>query len=138
MPRRDIYHYDVRTSLEKEGWTITADPITLEWEDALYYPDLGAERVIAAQKGLEKIAVEIKSFINPSFSQDFYEALGQYDNYFIALSELEPDRKVILAICKDAYEQFFYKKAVQRVLEIKKIPVLVFDSETKTIVKWIR
>jgi hypothetical protein len=138
MPKRDFYHNDVRLSLENDGWVITADPITLEWEDALFYPDLGAERVIAAQKGLEKIAVEIKSFINPSFSQDFYEALGQYDNYFIALSELEPDRKVILAISNDAYEQFFNKKAVQRILEIKKIPVLVFDSDIKKIVKWIR
>ena len=138
MPRHDVYHDEVRKSLENDGWTITADPITLEWEGSLYYPDLGAERVIAAQKGIEKIAVEIKSFVSPHFSQSFYEAIGQYDNYAIALSEIEPDRKVILAISTDTFEQYFQKKAVQRVLEIKNISMLVFNISSKTIVKWIR
>jgi len=24
MPKRDIYHFEIRTALEKDGWTITS------------------------------------------------------------------------------------------------------------------
>lgn len=133
-----MYHFDIRVALENDGWVITADPITLEWEDALYYPDLGAERFIAAEKGVVKIAVEIKSFISPNFLNDFYNAIGQYDNYFIAFSEIEPDRKVILAIPLRAYELFFQRTSIQRVLEVKNISVLVVDIEQQKIQSWIR
>ncbi len=30
MPAKDIYHDVVRTALEKDGWAITADPLTLK------------------------------------------------------------------------------------------------------------
>jgi hypothetical protein len=40
--------------------------------------DLGAERLIAAQRGDEKIAVEIKSFTGPSAIHEMQMALGQY------------------------------------------------------------
>lgn len=133
-----MYHFDIRAALEKDGWTITSDPITLEWEDALYYPDLGAERFIAAEKGMVKIAVEIKSFISPNFLSEFYGAIGQYDNYFIALSEIEPDRKVILAITLSAYELFFQKISIQRVLEVKNIALLIVDTDQQIIQSWIR
>ncbi len=43
--------------------------------------DLGAERLIAAQKQDERIAVEIKSFIAPSAIYEFHTALGQSLNY---------------------------------------------------------
>jgi hypothetical protein len=104
----------------------------------IYNPDLGAERVLAAEKGLEKIAVEIKSFIGQNFSFDFYEALGQYDNYFFALKDLEPERLVIIAITETAYEKFFIKKYVQRILYLKKIPILVVDTENQCVLKWIK
>jgi hypothetical protein len=138
MPKRDTYHHHVRVALEKDGWQITADPMTLEWEDALYYPDLGAERWIAAEKGLAKIAVEIKSFLGPYFQTDFYEAIGQYDNYAIALADLEPDRKIVLAVSQNVYESFFAKKSIQRILEIKAISLLVFNVENQLVAAWIR
>lgn len=133
-----MYHAQVRRALEKEGWTITSDPLALEWEDTVFFPDLGADRVIAAEKGIHKIAVEIKSFLGPYFLSDFYEAIGQYDNYAIALSEMEPDRKLVLAISSAAYEQFFQKKSVQKVLEIKKVALLIIDVDNQTIEAWIR
>lgn len=45
------------------------------------YVDLGAERLIAAEKNTEKIAVEIKSFTRPSALKDLEEALGQFVLY---------------------------------------------------------
>lgn len=138
MPRRDLYHYEIKTALEKDGWSITDDPMQITWEDKDYSPDLGAERIIAAQRGTEKIAVEIKSFIGQNFAFDFYEAMGQFDSYFFALADLEPDRMVILAISETAYKKFFIKKYVQRLLVLKKIPILVVDTDNKIIVKWIK
>jgi hypothetical protein len=77
MPRKDLYHDLVKAALIKEGWTVTHDPLFIKWRGAEYFPDLGAEKIIAAEKGAEKIAVEIKSFIGASFQNDLYEALGK-------------------------------------------------------------
>ena len=60
MPRLDKYHEAVRNALIKDGWTITDDPFTIDFEDATLFADLAAERTIAAQKDNEKIAIEIK------------------------------------------------------------------------------
>ena len=76
MPARDKYHDCVCKALIKDGWTITSDPYTLKWGTKDLFVDLGAERVLAAQKGAEKIAVEIKSFIGQSEMADLEQALG--------------------------------------------------------------
>lgn len=34
MPAKDIYHDAVKAALIKDGWTITADPYTIRFEDA--------------------------------------------------------------------------------------------------------
>ena len=138
MPRRDLYHYEIRRAIEKEGWTITDDPMKILWEEKDYFPDLGAERVLAAQRGTEKIAVEIKSFIGQNFGVDFYEAMGQYDSYFFALADLEPDRMVLLATSEIAYNNFFIKKFVQRLLFLKNIPLIVVDTDKEIVIKWIK
>ncbi len=52
--------------------------------------DLAAERLIAAERGEEKIAVEIKRFISPSPISDFHTALGQFLNYKIMLEVKDP------------------------------------------------
>ena len=63
MAAKDIFHEVVRRGLEKEQWVIVNDPLELEWEEVQVKIDLGAERLIAADRGSEKIAVEIKSFV---------------------------------------------------------------------------
>jgi hypothetical protein len=137
MPKKDIFHNTVRIALEKDGWEVTHDPLYFEWEDATYYPDLGAEKVIAASKGIEKIAVEIKTFLGQVSQQEFYEALGQFDNYAIALSDVEPERKLVLAIPIAAYETFFQRQFVKRIIEVKKISLLIYNTDNQTITQWI-
>src|SRR5438105_11264466 len=66
MPALDQYHETVRTALIKDGWTITHDPLTLVVGADRVHIDLAAERVIAAEKGVSKIAVEIKTFAGAS------------------------------------------------------------------------
>lgn len=98
MPQLDIYHNVVRAALEKDGWQVTKDPMYIAWEGAVYFPDLAAEKVIAAIRGTHKIAVEIKTFTGQVFQEEFYKTLGQLDNYYYALEDIEPDRELILAI----------------------------------------
>lgn len=81
MSARDLFHQAVRTALEKEGWIITDDPLEVELEEITFRIDLGAERLIAAEKGEQKIAVEIKSFASNSAVSEFHTALGQFLNY---------------------------------------------------------
>ena len=66
MPAKDKYHQEVRLALEKEGWIITHDPYFLRLEGVNYPVDLGAEKLLAAQKENTKILVEIKSFLAES------------------------------------------------------------------------
>ncbi len=62
MSARDLFHEAVKNALQKENWIVTDDPLKIEFEEVTFKIDLGAERLIAAERAGEKIAVEIKSF----------------------------------------------------------------------------
>lgn len=47
---KDIYHKLVKEALVKEGWTITHDPYPMEQWDPEWEIDLGAEKIIGAEK----------------------------------------------------------------------------------------
>lgn len=55
-----------------------SNPLKFKFRQVNFQIDLGAEKIIAAEKGNEKIAIKIKSFLNPSAITDFYFALGQF------------------------------------------------------------
>ena len=107
VPRLDFYHGVVRVALIKDGWNITHDPLTIEFEDLTVYADLGAEKLIAAQKDEQKIAVEIKMFSSPSPVTELERAVGQYYLYLTFLSKQEPNRNLYLAIPERVYNNFF-------------------------------
>lgn len=107
MAKLDKIHNAVKNALVKDGWTITADPFRIDFEEYRLYADLSAERPIAAMRGNEKIVVEIKSFLNRSSVSDFENALGQYLIYRRLLSKLEPQTKIYLAISEATYTDFF-------------------------------
>ena len=98
MPARDIYHHHVRAALIKDGWTITHDPLRLTWGRKDVYIDVGAERLLAAEKGRQRIAVEVKSFLGASDMYDLEQALGQFVLYRSILAQREPDRALYLAV----------------------------------------
>lgn len=134
---RDIYHNNVRDALIKDGWTITHDPFQVQYGDADLSIDLGAEKVIAAQKGEIKIAVEVKSFVTKSLIYEFHEVLGQYLNYrrILRLTHQE-DRQVILAVPSEAYDRLFRKEFVQITLEEEEVQYFVFDTSKNEILLW--
>lgn len=138
MRAKDIYHDQVRKALENEGWTITDDPFSFSIGKVDFRIDLGAERIIAAEKGHQKIAVEIKSFIKPSPVQDMHEAVGQYEMYSLAIDLKEPERELYLAIPKRAYDNFFQRPFIKEMVKRNKIKLLVYRIDKIEISAWIK
>ncbi len=132
LPRRAI-----ALALQKDGWTITHDPLTIDLADGQLQVDLGAERLIAAQKDHEHIAIEVKSFTAPSATSEFHTALGQYLNYRVVLKLKEPERILYLAVSLEIYESFFSRQLPQLSLQEYQLKILVFDPKEEEIVQWI-
>ena len=103
MPAKDLYHEQVKTALKKDGWTITHDPLRIDFGNEDVCIDLGAERIIAAEKASEKIAVEVKTFRDPSAIHALEGAVGQYALYRAVLKRTTPERKLFLAVPKEIY-----------------------------------
>lgn len=137
MAARDKYHYEFREALEKEGWKITHDPYNLKVDGKRNYPiDLGAEKILAAEKGSEKIAVEIKSLLQDSLAHGFHEAAGQYVGYFLGLAQQEPERVLFLAVPAEEYSELEQMALVQMVVEHLNIRFIIFDPFKKVILSW--
>lgn len=136
MPEKDIFHDIVKNALIKEGWKITDDPLFIQFGGIDFYIDLGAEKIIAAEKEGQKIAVEIKSFVGASIISEFHNALGQFMNYRLALDEQDPERTLYLAVPLDTYEVFFMLEFGQAVIQRFQLKLIVYDVEQEVIVKW--
>ena len=125
-------------ALTADGWTITHDPLTLTFGTRDLYVDLAAERLtIAAEKGTEKIAVEVASFLNPSPVRDLQETVGQYEIYRILLARSEPDRLLFLGVPLGVYESFLSERFGNFVVAELKLRLLVFDPLKEKITRWI-
>ncbi|MEH2218049.1 MAG: XisH family protein [Nostoc sp.] len=136
MPAKDAFHAVVKTALEKEGWLITHDPYTLQAGTLELYIDLGAEKIIAAEKKGQKIAVEIKSFLSPSKITELYAALGQFIIYRIALQKKEANRTLYLAVPSTVYNEFFILPFIQSVIQINQLCLLIYNIEQEAIDQW--
>jgi hypothetical protein len=137
MPRKDFFHDAVKNALVKDGWTITADPLRIEFGGMDFYIDLGAERLIEAEKDGRKIAVEIKGFASPSVVYEFHAAIGQFMNYRLALSQEEPEREMYLAVPEDIFDSFFEMPFGLLAITEYQLRLLVYDEEKEVIIKWI-
>lgn len=138
MSKRDFFHNAVKNALIKAGWTVTHDPFELKFGGVDMAVDLGAEKILAAEKGAEKIAVEIKSFISASEISEFHNALGQFINYKMALDEKEPARKLFLAVPTDVYDSFFQLPLIIKSAKFARLKLLIYQPLTEEIVKWKR
>lgn len=136
MAAKDIFHDAVRKGLEKEGWIITDDPLNLEVGGVEMYIDLGAEKIIAAERDNEKIAVEIKSFIRPSTISEFHTAIGQFINYRVALEEKKSERILYLAVPIGTYQTFFSLQFIQIVVQRLDVKIIVYDPINEVILQW--
>ncbi len=136
MPAKDLYHDTVKTALIKDGWTITDDPLILKIGTRNALVDLGAEKLIAAERGATKIAVEVKTFISPSPINDLEKAWGQFFLYSRILKKRDPNRQIYLAVARKIFETLFEEEAGQILLEEPGFRLLVFDVKIEEIIEW--
>ncbi len=134
---KDKYHNLVKAALEKEGWEITHDPYFILVGRRRGFIDLGAEKdIIAAEKGKEKIAIEIKSFVGTSDLDAFEDALGQFLIYLVALEEKEPERTLFLAVPLTFYNRFFDDPFFVRLAKRYQVKIVIFNEENQSLVEW--
>jgi hypothetical protein len=135
---KDIYHQIVKEALTKDGWQITQDPFLL-FNKSLkidYEIDLGAEKLLAAEKGVEKIAVEVKSFLKTSLLHEFHSILGQYLIYQQGLLRLAPERILYLAVPQSIALRLEDYKFLQDLIVQYQIKIIIFDETNHTILTW--
>lgn len=137
MAAKDRFHGVVRTALEKEQWIITDDPLRIDIGSTKFEVDLGAEQLLGAERGTERIAVEVKSFLGDSLLTDYHAALGQFLNYRLALEVRDSERTLYLAIPVIAYESFFQREFSQISVERYEIKLIVYDPNQERVVQWI-
>ncbi len=137
MSAKDRYHEAVKTALQKDGWLITHDPLRIPLERiASMFIDLGAEKLIVANRDNQKIAVEVKSFLAPSTISEFHTAIGQFINYRYALEDYEADRIIYLAVPVRTYEDFFTTPFIKKVIKRSQINIIIFEPDTEEILQW--
>jgi len=136
MSARDLFHGAARRALEKDGWQITHDPLHIKIKEVEFFIDLGAERIIAAQKDGKKIAVEIKSFLGRSNISEFHTALGQTLNYKLALRKKDPERTLYLCISRDIYQDLFLGEFIQESIWEYGIKLLIVNIISEEIFLW--
>jgi len=137
MPARDFYHDHVKQALINDGWTITHDPLILVIGKKDLFVDLGAQKLFAAEKAGQKIAVEIKSFSSRSDVADLEFALGQYTLYLDIMAQTEPDRTLFLAISQSVFKALFEEPIGLILLKNQRLRLIVFDNEQEQILQWI-
>lgn len=131
MPARGLYHDTVKHALIKDDWAITHDPYTLTFGQKSVFVDLGAERILAAEKGGDKIAVEIKSFQGLSDPHDLEAAIGQYVFYRSLLTRYEPGRRLFLAVPESVFVTTLEEPIARPVIEDLAVALIAFDRNER-------
>jgi hypothetical protein len=137
MSAKDVFHEVVKKALQKDNWQITHDPLSISVGGVNVSIDLGAEKLIAAEREGEKIAVEVKSFLEKSSAiSEFHTALGQFINYRGALRRRQPERVLYLAVPLTTYKTFFQLDFPQAMIEENQVKMIIYDVEQEVIFKW--
>lgn len=137
MSRRDDLHGVVRVALERDGWRITHDPLLLQGGSHNLYVDLGAERILAAERGEQRIAVEIKGFTGRSEITELERALGQYVLYETLLRKSHPGRSLVLAVPAAVYESLLSSELGRTLQEAFPLRLMVFDPIEEEVRRWV-
>ncbi|MBE9056716.1 XisH family protein [Sphaerospermopsis sp. LEGE 08334] len=138
MSAKDVFHEVVKIALQKDGWQITNDQFTISVGGVNLSIDLAAEKLIGAEREGQKIAVEVKSFLEKSSAiSEFHTALGQFINYRGALKRLQPDRVLYLAVPLTTYKTFFQLDFPKEMILENSVKMIIYDVEKEVIFQWI-
>ncbi len=138
MAAPDKFHDVVKHALIKDGWTITDDPLYLDYGGVDYSVDFGAEKLIGAEKHGQRIAVEVKSFLSDSTTYEFHHVVGQFTDYRIMLSQVQPERILYVAVPSDIYHSFFQLPFIQLVLHDVRMKLVIYKIQEEVIEAWIK
>jgi hypothetical protein len=138
MPSRDIIHRATVVALKKDGWEITADPLTVRYDDLTVYADLAAEHTLGAQRGGRRIAVEAKSFVGSSLIRELEMAVGQFAVYRALLNKVDPDRELWLAAPHEIVDQLLRRPAFKLIVAHCRLSLLAIDQRIEEVQRWIR
>lgn len=131
----DRYHQPIKDALINDGWEVV-DQYPIRYVRRRIRADLGGERIIGAARGPERIAVEVKDFLNPSAITYLQQAVGQYLMYKSWLARTEPERTVYLGISEVAADTVFAQPGVQIMVEDYGIRLLVVDIPRRRVLRW--
>lgn len=113
-------------------------PYTISFGGLTIAVDLGAEKLIGTIKDNQKIAVEIKSFLEKSSAiSQFHKALGQFINYWAVLKRKESERILYLAIPSFTYDSFFSLEFPQLMIKENNLKLIIFEPQKEVILAWI-
>jgi hypothetical protein len=138
MSARDQIHSPVKSALLKTDWLVTDDPYVISYGERFLFVDLGAEsQFIGAEKENCRIAIEIKELRGRSVIAELEQAIGQYVLYQLLLTQVDPDRKLYLAITTQTYENLFQEPIGQLVMQDLPLRLLVVDIAAQEVRQWI-
>lgn len=137
MPAKDVYHDAIRNALINDQWHITSDPFFIVYGKLRLVADIGAEKILEAQRGSEKIVVEVKSFLSRSFIYDLERAVGQYIIYRNYLTRTHPEHQLYLAMTNQVYTTYF-DETIQIIVDDNQLKLIVVDVEKERITKWVK
>lgn len=139
MPKRDIFHQTVKNALQKDGWTVTYDPFFVPTEGGVnFFIDLGLESIIGAARNDKNVAIEIKSFDATTPTYSFYEILGQFLLYRMALEEQTEPWELYVAMSEQGYQKLHEAPIFRRAIDEFSVKLVIFNPLTETITKWIK
>lgn len=137
MPRKDNFHETVKIALKKQDWEITNDPLFVPTKGNFnFFIDLGAERIIGAEKNSEQIAIEVKSFSESSPMYTFYEILGQFLVYNIALQEQIKPWDLFIAISTMGFKRLNDSPIFAKAIEQYQLKFIIINANSQSVVKW--
>lgn len=137
MPQKDTFHQTVINALQKQGWNVAFDPLFVPTEGGVnFFIDLGVTSVIGVEKNGRYVAVEIKSFNETSLLHSFYEILGQYLMYEMALEEQEQSWELYIAITTSGFQKLGNAPIFKRAIQKFRMNFIIFDPLSQTILQW--
>lgn len=137
MPARDRFHDHVKSALLRDGWTITHDPLRLVSGRRNLFVDLGAERLLGAEKGTMRVAIEVKTFGGMSDVDAIEHAVGQHAIYRNLLRKQHPGRSLYTTVPDDLWNTLFQEPLGETAREEGLDHIVRFDPEREEIVRWL-
>ncbi|WP_448570371.1 element excision factor XisH family protein [Trichothermofontia sp.] len=92
---------------------------------------------IGAERGNYRIAIEIKDLRGKSPIAELEQAIGQYMLYRLLLAQVDPERRLYLAVSTPVYDELFREPIGELVIRDLPLNLLVVDVETLEVKQWI-